>query len=333
MIGVAEQVLPSVSGDRADVLASHLDFLWRFACRMGVGSAAAEDIAQEAFVIALSRIDTLLLGKERSFLVSIVVNMVRRERQRRNRYEELTVEPVAPQGDAPDRVLDDKRARELLDRSLDALDDDLRAVFVLHEIEQETMADIAQLLDLAPGTVALAAAPGARGVEARNGAPQARSHRRTEVIVSEDYDDFDRALLRAGKRAKAPSNLRARAAWAATAAGVTTKAAAATKVAGLAKAAKLGAAALRVATLKWTLVAAVTTASVGAAVYVREAERVAAVPAVSAPATTTPAATPRDEAAPAKPATKPRQQKRTKTPKTASRSSRAWRRRSGRASS
>lgn len=142
------------SDDRAEELASHLDFLWRFACRMGVGSATAEDIAHEAFVIALGRADTIVAGKERSFLLSIVVNMVRRERTRRNRHEELVEEPPGRDDDAPDRALDDKRARELLDRSLDALDDDLRAVFVLHEIEEETMADIAQLLSIAPGTVA-----------------------------------------------------------------------------------------------------------------------------------------------------------------------------------
>jgi RNA polymerase sigma-70 factor (ECF subfamily) len=147
-------VSAEVAEDRAEDLASHLDFLWRFACRMGVGSATAEDIAQEAFVIALGRADAIVHGKERSYLLSIVVNMVRRERTRRSRHEELTEEPTAREDDAPDRALDDKRARALLDRSLDALDDDLRAVFVLHEIEEETMADIAQMLDLAPGTVA-----------------------------------------------------------------------------------------------------------------------------------------------------------------------------------
>jgi RNA polymerase sigma-70 factor, ECF subfamily len=143
-----------VSGDRAEDLASHLDFLWRFACRMGVGSATAEDIAHEAFVIALGRTDAIIHGRERSFLLSIVVNMIRRERTRQNRHEELVDEPVGREDEAPDRALDEKRARELLDRSLDALDDDLRAVFVLHEIEEETMADIAQLLEIAPGTVA-----------------------------------------------------------------------------------------------------------------------------------------------------------------------------------
>lgn len=153
-IRIATPPCTTSSEDRAEDLASHLDFLWRFACRMGVGSATAEDIAHEAFVIALDRADTIVPGKERSFLISIVVNMVRRERTRGNRHEELVDEPPAREDDAPDRALDDKRARELLDRSLDALDDDLRAVFVLHEIEEETMADIAQLLDLAPGTVA-----------------------------------------------------------------------------------------------------------------------------------------------------------------------------------
>lgn len=144
----------SARAERTEELASHLEFVWRFACRMGIGGAAAEDIAQEAFVIALSRIETIHPGKERSYLLSVVVNMVRRERQRQTRHEELTVEPAAPVGERPDQVLDEKRARELLDLALQSLDDDLRAVFVLHEIEEETMADIATVLDLPPGTVA-----------------------------------------------------------------------------------------------------------------------------------------------------------------------------------
>ncbi|XYI02324.1 RNA polymerase sigma factor [Sorangium sp. So ce1128] len=139
---------------RLEELASNLEFLWRFACRMGVGEAAAEDIAQEAFVVAASRLDAILPGKERSYLVSVVVHMVRRERKRRARHEELKEEPSAPAGEQPDSRIDEARARRLLDASLEALDDELRAVFVLHEIEEETMADIAHLLDLPPGTVA-----------------------------------------------------------------------------------------------------------------------------------------------------------------------------------
>jgi hypothetical protein len=105
--------------------------------------------------------------------------------------------------------------------------------------------------------------------------------------VNDRYDDFDRALLRAGRRAVAPPNLRARAMSAAAAAGVataaTTQAAAATKLAGLAKVAKT-------LTVKWTLVAAVTTASVGTAVYVHETDIPA--PAVETPPVATMPVTP-----------------------------------------
>lgn len=88
--------------------------------------------------------------------------------------------------------------------------------------------------------------------------------------MSEHYDDFDRALLRAGKKASAPtSRMRARALGVAAGAGAataaaTTKAAAATKVGALAKATKT------ILAMKLTMVAAVTTASVGTAVYVVE---------------------------------------------------------------
>lgn len=151
---VAESVAPMQDRtERLDELASHLDFLWRFACRMGVPAGVAEDIAQDAFVVAASRLDDILPTKERSFLVSVVVHKVRRERVRASRHEELVDEPPA-RSMAPDEQLDDERARRLLDMALDTLDDDLRMVFVLHEIEEETMADIAQMLDLAPGTVA-----------------------------------------------------------------------------------------------------------------------------------------------------------------------------------
>jgi RNA polymerase sigma-70 factor (ECF subfamily) len=50
--------------------------------------------------------------------------------------------------------MDRERARDLLDRVLDEMDLDLRVVFVLYELEEMTMADIASSLELAPGTVA-----------------------------------------------------------------------------------------------------------------------------------------------------------------------------------
>ena len=140
--------------ERLGELATHLEFLWRFVRRMGVPDAAAEDVAQEAFVIAVTRLDAIVVGKERSFLLSVAMNLARRERARGWRHDELEAEPPASTRERPDARLDAQRARRLLDRALAELDDDLRVVFVLHEVEEETMATIAMLLDIPPGTVA-----------------------------------------------------------------------------------------------------------------------------------------------------------------------------------
>jgi len=53
-----------------------------------------------------------------------------------------------------DEQLDLRRARALLDVVLNEMSDELRTVFVLFELEDMTMATIAELLHLPPGTVA-----------------------------------------------------------------------------------------------------------------------------------------------------------------------------------
>jgi RNA polymerase sigma-70 factor (ECF subfamily) len=51
-------------------------------------------------------------------------------------------------------LLDERRAFDVLGRLLDSMEDDLRQVFVLYEIEDLTMAAIAELLQIPAGTVA-----------------------------------------------------------------------------------------------------------------------------------------------------------------------------------
>jgi RNA polymerase sigma-70 factor (ECF subfamily) len=53
-----------------------------------------------------------------------------------------------------EELIDRRRARELLDEILAAMTMELRLVFVLFEVEQLTMAEIARMLELPPGTVA-----------------------------------------------------------------------------------------------------------------------------------------------------------------------------------
>jgi len=53
-----------------------------------------------------------------------------------------------------DELVERKRARALLDEALDSMEDDLRTVFVLFELEEMKTSEIADLLAIPVGTVA-----------------------------------------------------------------------------------------------------------------------------------------------------------------------------------
>jgi len=67
--------------------------------------------------------------------------------------DESMPERVDPRPDA-EALLDQKRLRQMLDRVLDDLSDDLRVCFVLYELEGMSSPEIAELLHIPVGTVA-----------------------------------------------------------------------------------------------------------------------------------------------------------------------------------
>lgn len=74
--------------------------------------------------------------------------------ERRDGDDRPRVASVERSYEVPARIIDRKRARLILDDLLAELPEELRAVFVLYEIEGITVPEIAQVLDLAPGTTA-----------------------------------------------------------------------------------------------------------------------------------------------------------------------------------
>jgi RNA polymerase sigma-70 factor (ECF subfamily) len=137
---------------------AYYDVIWRSLRRLGVPAAAVDDAAQEVFMVAARRIEDIEVGRERAFLFGTAVRVASDERRSRARRRESVVEEAIDLAADPlpslEELADQKHAREMLDRVLEAMPIDLRAVFVLFEMEGMTMAEIAPSLDLAPGTVA-----------------------------------------------------------------------------------------------------------------------------------------------------------------------------------
>jgi len=137
------------------LVGDHLDFIWRTLRRFGVAEADADDAAQQVFVVANKKLAQFVRGKERSFLIAIamrVASHARRAHRRRDVAEqELSASPRASNPD-PEELAQRIEARALLDRVLDGMPDDLRAVFVLFELEELSIDEIAALLHLPRGT-------------------------------------------------------------------------------------------------------------------------------------------------------------------------------------
>jgi RNA polymerase sigma-70 factor (ECF subfamily) len=134
----------------------HLAFVWRTLRRFGVQPVDVDDAAQRVFIIANDKQDSIRPGSERSFLVAVamrVASHTRRANQRREaaheRWFASQAIPALPEGPALRA-----EARDLLDRVLDKMPENLRSVFVLFELEELTINEIADLLELPRGTVA-----------------------------------------------------------------------------------------------------------------------------------------------------------------------------------
>ena len=157
----ASEAAPHADAPPADrlraMIAEHFDFIWRLARRHGLRDEEADDAAQRTFIIAARKLDDIHAGSERSFLFGTVLRIVaetRRAHVRRREVPEGDDPPVADPHPLPDELLDRHRARALLDTIVDAMPEDVRVVFVLFELEQLTMAEVAALLDVPSGTVA-----------------------------------------------------------------------------------------------------------------------------------------------------------------------------------
>ena len=135
---------------------AHYAPLWRFLRRMGVEEAHVEDAAQQVFLVFAHRASELAPAVVRSFLFGTALRVAsdhRRKRARERANAEALGAPTHLAFDA-EHELAQREVRVLLDRVLDELAPELRAVFVLAELEELTMAESARILGIPAGTVA-----------------------------------------------------------------------------------------------------------------------------------------------------------------------------------
>ncbi len=146
----------------APIYESYFSFVWRSARRLGVHESQADDVVQEIFVVVHRQLAEFQ-GRSsiKTWLFGITLNVVRAHRRAlRTRSphaltagSEIDPESLTDATGGPHEAALKAEAARLVDRILDGLDDDKRAIFILAELEQLGAPEIASALEIPVNTV------------------------------------------------------------------------------------------------------------------------------------------------------------------------------------
>ncbi|MFC1641892.1 RNA polymerase sigma factor [Myxococcota bacterium] len=160
---VSESKVPQVAGVKPQevrlrgMVDRYIDFIARVLRNAGTPVTEIDDAVQRTFIVAANRLDDVRPGAEKSFLLQIALHVAAHARRTAARRREVQAEETPEVVDllaTPEHLIDQKRAREMLDRVLSEMDFDLRTVFALYEFEEMNMSEIAGVLGIPRGTVA-----------------------------------------------------------------------------------------------------------------------------------------------------------------------------------
>lgn len=147
-----EQARSDVVTPRLDlphVIAESTPFVWRVLCRLGVARGDVADVAQEVFLVVHRRQRDYDGRPVRAWIYGICLRAAadyrKRAFRRHERLSETLPDPGVPPGQ--DRALELRRARARLERVLGTLEDGTRDVFVLYELEELTMSEVARIVE------------------------------------------------------------------------------------------------------------------------------------------------------------------------------------------
>ncbi len=139
------------AGDRAAwrrLYEEHVELAFRFANRLGLTRAEAEEVTHDAFVVAFRRLHTFKAGPFKLWLYRIVGNIAAvqlRKARLRTFLHGLWSHEEAPVAGSAEPVVDARNRLAAAERVLRELSAAKREAFVLHELEGLSYAEIAEI--------------------------------------------------------------------------------------------------------------------------------------------------------------------------------------------
>lgn len=150
------------TGQFEHLIEPHLNHLYQLAYRFCNNQSDAEDLVQDVVVKLLPRTTEMAhIEKLRPWLARIIYHQfVDRYRQNQRSPLNLVVEgektlteQPAPSGETPESQVEADLSQKRLIRALQTLNEDQRAVVLLHDVEEYTLSELEIILDSPQGTL------------------------------------------------------------------------------------------------------------------------------------------------------------------------------------
>jgi RNA polymerase sigma-70 factor (ECF subfamily) len=137
--------------DFRTIFETESEYVWRSLRRLGVRDADLDDVTHDVFVVVFRQLATYDPSRPlRPWLFGIAAKLAANYR-RRARPESVPPESfdrMADRARGADEQIESNQAVALVNETLDALEMDKRAVFVMHEIDGHTVPEISEALDI-----------------------------------------------------------------------------------------------------------------------------------------------------------------------------------------
>jgi RNA polymerase sigma-70 factor (ECF subfamily) len=154
-VTTSEQTFATARVDFRGIFDANVGYVAASLRRLGISAGDTDDLVSEVFV----RVHRELASYDdqrpiRPWLFAFAARVASEYRRRaRHRHEVLgEVDDIASSGPSPDRELEHNDAKRQVHEALQALDIDKRAVFVLHDLDDTPVPEIARVLGIAEGT-------------------------------------------------------------------------------------------------------------------------------------------------------------------------------------
>jgi len=133
--------------DFAELFETYFDFVWANVRRLGVARDQVDDAVQDVFLAVHRRLPEF---EGRASVKTWLFHFILRVASGYRRAARPVHRPALPEptSTTPELAVESRQATELMYQLLDELSDERRAVFVLVELEEQSIPEVARLLEL-----------------------------------------------------------------------------------------------------------------------------------------------------------------------------------------